>query len=351
MKYSLIPFVVCVMFGVMSAMAQHRPSVHYSNHAPIWIVDGVEVEAEVSADVLLLADPMAIIASAIDGVEVDDIVDYRIVKGDEAIARYGERADAGVIIVTTRNNLSTQHTMSIEGRKLYDITAPVHSREHIIARVIQMRQYNRLKEERLFLTPRLRELDRKASLLEETGIKFKPFEWSGKLSDRGNWPEIRVTIGEVRFINDHCAEVDMCYQDDDDRAFPYTLILALANGRWMIDDVRWTGFGNTLQSEEAILTYNDEFNFFTKTGTVEQIISRIKDHTYPFALEENRYNHAEKDITIMRMMQDLFRAHPQYTKELGIEVNNIITDYEAAAIAAGQLSPHPALKVVCHGIK
>lgn len=305
-------------------------------HGPIWIVDGVDVGyKDISADPL--SSPKVLIASALDGINADDVIDFRVIKDDEAKIRYGERGRDGVMVVNTRYHLTTQHLMKINGRTLYDITAPVHSREHVIARVIQMRQYNEWKEAKWILSPRLIELDRNAMQLEESDVVFKPFCWNGKLSDRGNWPKMRVTIGEVRILSANCAEVDMCYQDDDDRSFPYTLILALIDNEWMIDDVRWTGFGNTLQSEDAEYTYRTEVDFFTKTGSVDEIITRFREHTHPNTREEYRYNNAKYEVAVMRKMQDLFKTHPEYTPELGLQINNIITDYEAAARQLGYI--------------
>lgn len=307
-------------------------------HGPIWIVDGVDVGyKDISADALSSNDPKMLIASALDSINAEDIIDFRVIKDDEARIRYGERGRDGVMVVNTRYHLTTQHLLKKNGCTLYDITAPLHSREHVIARVIQMRQYNEWKEANRFLSPRLRELDRKAKQLEESGIAFMPFKWSGKLSDRGNWPEAHVSIGEVRMLSDNCAEVDVCYQDDDDRKFPYTLILALIDNEWMIDDVRWTGFGNALQSEEAEHVYRTELDFFTKTGNVDDIIARIQEHTHPQMSEEYRYNDAKYEVSVMRKMQDLFRIHPEYTPELGLQINNIITDYEAAARQLGYI--------------
>lgn len=347
MKRLLTLFLLSLMFVTMTAQTRNgimggtrcatsRPDFH----GPIWIVDGVDVGyKDISAEPLAdpLSSPKVLIASALDGINADDVIDFRIIREDEARIRYGERGRDGVIVVNTRNHLTTQHLLKINGRTLYDITSPVHSREHVIARIIQMRQYNEWKEAKWILSPRLIELDRNAKQLEESGVSFKPFCWSGKVSDRGNWNEIRVTISEVRMLSDNCAEVDMCYQDDNDRSFPYTLILALIDNEWMIDDVRWTGFGNTLQSEDAEYTYRTEVDFFTKTGNVDDIITRIREHTHPNMREDYRYKNAKYEVAVMRKMQDLFRAHPEYTPELGLQINNIITDYEAAARQLGYM--------------
>ncbi len=307
---------------------------------PIWIVDGVDVGyKEISADELSSNDPKMLLASALDGVNAEDIIDFRIIREDEARIRYGERGRDGAIVVNTRNHLTTQHLLKINGHTLYDITAPVHSREHVIARIIQMRQYNEWKEAKWILSPRLIELDRNAMQLEESDVAFKPFCWNGKLSDRGNWPKMRVTIGEVRIISANCAEVDMCYQDDDDRSFPYTLILALIDNEWMIDDVRWTGFGNTLQSEDAEYTYRTEVDFFTKTGSIDEIVERIRWRTKYDLPEEKRYGNAEKELKAMSIMHDLFKMHPKYTPELGKQVDRIIRDYRYGAINAGVIRP------------
>lgn len=315
-------------------------SLRTQSHGPIWIVDGVDVGyKEISADDIASASPRVLISSALDGINAEDIIDFQIIKDEEGQIRYGERGKDGVIVVTTRFHPTTQHLLKIDGHTLYDLSAPVHTREHIIARVIQMRQYNEWKEAKWILSPRLIELDRNAMQLEESDVAFKPFCWNGKLSDRGNWPKMRVTIGEVRILSANCAEVDMCYQDDDDRSFPYTLILALIDNEWMIDDVRWTGFGNTLQSQEAEEAYLSEAEFFSKTGSIDEIVERIRWRTKYDLPEEKRYGNAEKELKAMSIMHDLFKMHPKYTPELGKQVDRIIRDYRYGAINAGVIRP------------
>ena len=318
-------------------------SVRKQFHGPIWIVDGVDVGyKEISADDLGSRNPRVLIASALDGINAEDIIDFRVIKGEEGQIRYGERGKDGVMVVTTRLHPMAQHLMKIDGHTLYDISAPVHTREHIIARIIQMRQYDERKRPNLIKTSRLCELDNNASLLEETGIQFMPFMWTGKLSDRGSWHEARVTIGQVRLSGSDRAEVDICYQDDGDRRFPYTLLLELADNQWMIDDVRWTGFGNTLQSQEAEESYRSEAEFFSKTGSVDEIFERIRWRTQYDLPEDRRYGNAEKELKAMRKMHYLFKMHPKYTPELGAQVSHIINDYEAAARHLGHI---PARRV------
>ena len=151
-------------------------SLRTQSHGPIWIVDGVDVGyKEVSADDIASASPRVLISSALDGINAEDIIDFQIIKDEEGQIRYGERGKDGVIVVTTRFHPTTQHLLKIDGHTLYDLSAPVHTREHIIARIIQMWQYDEeWKRQNLIKAPRLSELDNNASILEETGIKFMP---------------------------------------------------------------------------------------------------------------------------------------------------------------------------------
>jgi hypothetical protein len=103
--------------------------------------------------------------------------------------------------------------------------------------------------------------------------------------------------------------------------------------------VRWTGFGNTLQSEDAEYTYRTEVDFFTKTGSIDEIVERIRWRTKYDLPEEKRYGNAEKELKAMSIMHDLFKMHPKYTPELGKQVDRIIRDYRYGAINAGVIRP------------
>ena len=88
---------------------------------PLWVVDGVVLEdaVEMDADDLSSGDAKTLIASAISGINSEDIESFQILKDGSATSIYGARAMAGVIVVTTKKGKAGQSKLNYTGEVTY----------------------------------------------------------------------------------------------------------------------------------------------------------------------------------------------------------------------------------------
>lgn len=88
---------------------------------PLWVVDGVVLEdaVEMDANDLSSGDAKTLIASAISGINADDIESFQILKDGSATSIYGARAMAGVIVVTTKKGQAGKSRLSYTGEFTY----------------------------------------------------------------------------------------------------------------------------------------------------------------------------------------------------------------------------------------
>ena len=91
-------------FGTAPKIRVRGATSIYGSSKPLWVVDGVVLEdaVEMSADDLSSGDAKTLIASAIAGINAEDIESFQILKDGSATSIYGARAMAGVIVVTTK---------------------------------------------------------------------------------------------------------------------------------------------------------------------------------------------------------------------------------------------------------
>ena len=91
-------------FGTAPKIRVRGATSIYGSSKPLWVVDGVILEdnVELDADALSSGDATTLIASAIAGINADDIESFQILKDGSATSIYGARAMAGVIVVTTK---------------------------------------------------------------------------------------------------------------------------------------------------------------------------------------------------------------------------------------------------------
>ena len=91
-------------FGTAPKIRVRGATSIYGASKPLWVVDGVVLEdaVEMSADDLSSGDAKTLIASAIAGINAEDIESFQILKDGSATSIYGARAMAGVIVVTTK---------------------------------------------------------------------------------------------------------------------------------------------------------------------------------------------------------------------------------------------------------
>lgn len=95
-------------FGTAPKIRVRGATSIYGTSKPLWVVDGVVLEdnVELDADALSSGDASTMIASAIAGINADDIESFQILKSGAATSIYGARAMAGVVVVTTKRGAS-----------------------------------------------------------------------------------------------------------------------------------------------------------------------------------------------------------------------------------------------------
>ena len=104
-------------FGTAPKIRVRGATSIYGSSKPLWVVDGVVQEdaIDVSSDQLSSGDAITLIASAISGLNADDIESFQILKDGSATSIYGARAMAGVIVITTKKGKAGTNKISYTG--------------------------------------------------------------------------------------------------------------------------------------------------------------------------------------------------------------------------------------------
>ncbi len=104
-------------FGTAPKIRVRGATSIYGSSKPLWVVDGVILEdnVELDADALSSGDAETLIASAIAGINADDIESFQILKDGSATSIYGARAMAGVIVVTTKQGKKDHTSINYTG--------------------------------------------------------------------------------------------------------------------------------------------------------------------------------------------------------------------------------------------
>ena len=108
-------------FGTAPKIRVRGATSIYGASKPLWVVDGVVLEdaIEMDADDLSSGDATTLIASAISGINSEDIESFQILKDGSATSIYGARAMAGVIVVTTKKGKAGQSRLNYTGELTY----------------------------------------------------------------------------------------------------------------------------------------------------------------------------------------------------------------------------------------
>ena len=108
-------------FGTAPKIRVRGATSIYGASKPLWVVDGVVLEdaIEMDADDLSSGDATTLIASAIAGINSEDIESFQILKDGSATSIYGARAMAGVIVVTTKKGKAGQSKLNYTGEITY----------------------------------------------------------------------------------------------------------------------------------------------------------------------------------------------------------------------------------------
>ena len=108
-------------FGTAPKIRVRGATSIYGASKPLWVVDGVVLEdaVEMDASDLSSGDAKTLIASAISGINSEDIESFQILKDGSATSIYGARAMAGVIVVTTKKGQAGKSKLSYTGEITY----------------------------------------------------------------------------------------------------------------------------------------------------------------------------------------------------------------------------------------
>ena len=133
-------------FGTAPKIRVRGATSIYGASKPLWVVDGVVLEdaVEMSADDLSSGDAKTLIASAIAGINAEDIESFQILKDGSATSIYGARAMAGVIVVTTKKGQAGKSTLNYTCEMTYRMI-PSYSDYNICNSQEQMGIYQELE--------------------------------------------------------------------------------------------------------------------------------------------------------------------------------------------------------------
>ncbi len=133
-------------FGTAPKIRVRGATSIYGSSRPLWVVDGVIMEdvTEVDADELSSGDAETLIASAIAGLNADDIESFQILKDGSATSIYGARAMAGVIVVTTKRGRAGQSRITYTGEYTMRLR-PSYSQFNIMNSQDQMAIYKEME--------------------------------------------------------------------------------------------------------------------------------------------------------------------------------------------------------------
>ncbi len=104
-------------FGTAPKIRVRGATSIYGSSKPLWVVDGVIMEdiVDIDADALSSGDATTLIASAIAGLNAEDIKSFNILKDGSATSIYGARAMAGVIVITTKRGTAGVSSINYTG--------------------------------------------------------------------------------------------------------------------------------------------------------------------------------------------------------------------------------------------
>ncbi len=108
-------------FGTAPKIRVRGATSIYGSSKPLWVVDGVVLEdnVDISADDLSSGDANTLIASAVAGLNADDIESFQILKDGSATSIYGAKANAGVIVITTKTGRKGTSSINYTGEFTY----------------------------------------------------------------------------------------------------------------------------------------------------------------------------------------------------------------------------------------
>lgn len=134
-------------FGTAPKIRVRGATSIYGSSKPLWVVDGVILEdnVEISADDLSSGDATTLIASAVAGLNADDIQSFQVLKDGSATSIYGAKANAGVIVITTKTGKKGHSSINYMGEFTYRLK-PNYSDFNISNSQEQMSIYKEMEQ-------------------------------------------------------------------------------------------------------------------------------------------------------------------------------------------------------------
>ncbi len=118
---------------------------------PLWVVDGIVLEdvIDVTNDQLSSGDPSTLLASAVAGLNMNDIASFDILKDAAATSLYGARAMNGVIVINTKKGRDGKLLVNYSGTFSSQLR-PSYSNFNIMNSAEQMSVYAELYRKGFF---------------------------------------------------------------------------------------------------------------------------------------------------------------------------------------------------------
>ncbi len=134
-------------FGTAPKIRVRGATSIYGSSKPLWVVDGVILEdnVEISADDLSSGDATTLIASAVAGLNADDIESFQVLKDGSATSIYGAKANAGVIVITTKTGRKGHTSINYTGEFTYRLK-PTYREFNISNSQEQMSIYKEMEQ-------------------------------------------------------------------------------------------------------------------------------------------------------------------------------------------------------------
>lgn len=134
-------------FGTAPKIRVRGATSIYGSSKPLWVVDGVILEdnVDISADDLSSGDATTLIASAVAGLNADDIQSFQVLKDGSATSIYGAKANAGVIVITTKTGRKGHTSLNYTGEFTYRLK-PRYSDFNISNSQEQMSIYKEMEQ-------------------------------------------------------------------------------------------------------------------------------------------------------------------------------------------------------------
>ena len=158
------------------------------------------------------------------------------------------------------------------------------------------------------------------------GDYFMGFQWNTGVMDACS-DNIETKIEGVKLVDSLHSDVAMRYVDEGCYDEPYTLHLLKENGQWKIDDV---DFQESTLREQCKLFYEEVAEWY-RTESSETILEFFmteepleENYTDPNTVYCNNPEAVKTLIGEIRNNHELFKMNPNYTEDMGKQIDAMI---------------------------